>query len=370
MYYRQIVSLKMFLLLIISVFVLCCCSDGTRFTLSDQSHSNESANKNILQWRKDKFCRYTKSEVGRFFNIEGSYINEQQAWISEGIGKVYRTNDGGQSWEKLNILNTAPEEFKNMMRDQVVKVLFVTANAGWLLGSYGDTWQTRDGGESWAKFPFKVSDIFFLDMANGWMIREAFDGKYLTVDSLKKLYKTQDGGRSWKACSDNLPKNFGLGNLSFQTTVYGWARAVTESSSEGHLIDGLAKTEDGGCKWKLVVSTESLDPDDKYAAFFFSRQGEGWLGGSYIGNLFHTTNNGKSWRKIDLPLPQLQIYSIFFVDKKNGWIIGSSTKTGVGGVFHTTDEGASWRKLAVKEYEFPANWNYGKLIQILHHPLN
>ena len=47
---------------------------------------------------------------------------------------------------------------------------------------------------------------------------------------------------------------------------------------------------------------------------------EGWLVGAH-GSIYHTNNGGETWRK-EISPTENDLYSVFFVNAKRGWIGG------------------------------------------------
>ena len=71
----------------------------------------------------------------------------------------------------------------------------------------------------------------------------------------------------------------------------------------------------------------------------FVDQFEGWIaGGGYYwpGILLHTTDGGNTWTTV-LSDSSYALFSVFFTDIDNGWVVGSN-----GVILHTHDGGSSW----------------------------
>ncbi|MDO9450969.1 MAG: glycosyl hydrolase, partial [Rugosibacter sp.] len=68
------------------------------------------------------------------------WINENRALAMGEFGRVLRTDDGGETWQKLAPVS---EDF------YAYDVLFTDENIGWVSGVAGEMRQTRDGGETW-----------------------------------------------------------------------------------------------------------------------------------------------------------------------------------------------------------------------------
>ena len=110
------------------------------------------------------------------------FLNSQTAWANDADGGLYRTNDGGLNWTKLN--GKMPE----MLFDSI---FFLDGNYGWVAGRSGRLANTSDGGRTWKKIhsirdEFKMRSVGFFDREHGWAVG----------DNGALLY-TADGGESW-----------------------------------------------------------------------------------------------------------------------------------------------------------------------------
>lgn len=111
---------------------------------------------------------------------------------------VARTSDSGCSWQQL---------WTEDQDQRYCGIYFLNEREGWLTGCYstGQLVQTKDGGRTWRKVhtpvePWRASpiDVFFSNFREGWLITRA------TTDGVEDgMYKTADGGRSWRHLSSS-----------------------------------------------------------------------------------------------------------------------------------------------------------------------
>lgn len=143
-------------------------------------------------------------------------LNEKTGWVvakqssstNFSLGKLFRTEDGGETWQEL----TAP-------LGEPVK--FVDENKGWMAGSpSGDElFFTQDGGQSWQKesiyerISFSVDHALvglpvFTDNLNGILPLKVISGEINTL----LLLVTSDGGATWEdRTMELLPDNHSSG---------------------------------------------------------------------------------------------------------------------------------------------------------------
>lgn len=187
------------------------------------------------------------------------------------------------------------------------------------------------------------------------------------------VYKSTDGGATWA-------------NMGLRTTARIARIVVDKENSDviyvaspGHLWGpnserGLFKSTDGGRTWKSVLSRDentgavdvAIDPSDSrivYAALYQHRRTPfGYVGGGAGGGLYKSTDAGATWTLLQKGLPEgtlgrisISIYAkdprIVYVSVEQGLRYTSSIsyETRRGGVYRSEDKGASWR--------FMSDWN-------------
>lgn len=108
------------------------------------------------------------------------FINPNKGWIVGGKGTVLKTINGGASWELVDL------DITNSLN----KIYFKDELNGWILGGYS-LYRTNDGGDTWAKvntpgYSTYLADISFATDKIGWI--GGWQGK---------LLKTTDYGQTW-----------------------------------------------------------------------------------------------------------------------------------------------------------------------------
>lgn len=206
----------------------------------------------------------------KVFNAQ-SFVDARRGWIVGVNGQVYRTVDGGDSWQGLDPGAGAGK--------RLLRVEFHDARLGWIAVA-GERWilKTTDGGDSWRQVTVDLKDGFtdlqFLDANVGFAT--GHDGI---------LAKTTDGGERWA--------NIGFGNQAkmvavwFADLLHGWVAA-----SE------IRATSDGGASWRSQGK-----PPKSINDLVFADAREGWAVGDE-GVFLHTTDGGASWRRLGEDLPR------------------------------------------------------------------
>lgn len=182
-------------------------------------------------------------------------VDEGVAWATDDQSRLYRTTDGGSSWEPKTNPCTSVENLAAWAAS------FISSHDGWFIcgsdeGMGGETkallrtadaagtWEVvaavqRDGEEVPGGLPAGgyVADLFFLDHTTGWFGTSRYG----------EVWLTQDGGKSWQRVSQEPSGVRAFIELDFVTEQLGWGFFF--------LADGwyLARTRDAGATWEPVT---------------------------------------------------------------------------------------------------------------------
>ena len=313
-----------------------------------------------------------KSLKGIFF------VDENYGWIitynapnGKNAGYIYRTTDGGNTWEEQFTTEAA-----------LFNLYFIDKQTGWVVGDRRSVFATTDGGQTWqfvtdgsnqrhktsygqpeylGKEPlhtFTLYDIDFTDTQNGWIVGDL--GVILhTASGGKGKWKHQRGGPRFHNSADAV-----LLGVDFVSKQLGWVvgengtilhtrnGGVTweSQSSPSHLLVGVCaispeegyvvgdrgsilQTEDGGTVWDAQDSRTT----ECFGAVHFVSAQRGWAVAE-AGVVLHTTNGGVVWERQASETQQV-LLSVFFVDENTGWCVGNG-----GEIIHTDNGGQTWKR--------------------------
>lgn len=172
------------------------------------------------------------------------------------------------------------------------------------------------------------------------------------------VYKSEDGGKSWK--------NMGLKNSEHigKIVVHPDSSNVVYVAAQGPLWSaggdrGLYKTSDGGETWKAVLEIDEdtgvtdlvLDPRNPnviYAAAYQRRRHVfTYVGGGPGSALHKSTDGGQTWKKINKGLPNVEkgrmSLAISPVNPEKIYLMVEAAQ-GKSGFYRSTNRGASWEK--------------------------
>lgn len=142
---------------------------------------------------------------------------------------------------------------------------------------------------------------------------------------------TEDGGKSWKG--ELLDTKAQVNDIYFR-------------EDKGFLLAGNGVYRSNGNEWlrDKPFSLKGGAMPELYSVNFGSQRGGcvvgvyGLKGGVADGLIFCSKDGGESWQTRRVPVKR-QLYSVYFVDERNGWIAG-----GGGLILSTNDGGDTWHQ--------------------------
>jgi len=266
------------------------------------------------------------------------FLTLNLGWIVNGSGQIYKTIDGGSSWQRQ--FDQSTTHFRS--------VGFLDSLRGWAgnvgFGEFGTTdttvmYHTIDGGATWSPF-----NTFAGPQPKGLC------GMYVLNDSVvfavgrvrgpSFFAKTTDSGNTWIS-KDMSAHAAGLIDVYFFHPDSGYAVGLTNvehSNSSGVVLF----TSDGGEIWEERFKTGRTGewcwkisfPSRKVGYVSLQRNSKTPI------YFLKTTDGGKTWESKLFSTSYYFVQGIGFVTEELGWIGGNSSLP----AFQTNDGGETWQR--------------------------
>jgi len=274
---------------------------------------------------------------GRSAAVAGSYKNRNTFYFGATGGGVWKTTDGGSNWKNISDKYFGSTIGAVAVAPSDENVIYVGEGEHTMRGNVseglGGVWRSDDGGRTWRNIGLQDGRhiirlvIHPRDPNTVWA---AVMGHLFGPNEMRGVYKTTDGGKTWRktlyvnnqtGASDLVmepgnPQVFYAGTWRVIRTPYS-----LESGGEG---SGLWKSTDGGETWTNITTKKGLpkgvwgivgvavapsNPDKVYSII------ENANGGMYMSNdageTWTLTSNDNNIRQ------RAWYYTKVFVDPKN-----------------------------------------------------
>jgi photosystem II stability/assembly factor-like uncharacterized protein len=273
----------------------------------------------------------------------GTGENNSQRSVGYGDG-VYRSDDGGKSWKNMGLKKS--EHIGRIVIDPRNSNTVYVAAQGPLWGPGGDRglFKTTDGGKSWKKVlsiseNTGVTDVV-LDPRNPDVLLAASYQRRRHVWTLinggpeSALHKSTDGGASWTKLKTGLPTEE-LGRI-------GLARAPSNPDVVYAIIEsvdkkgGIFRSTDFGATWER--RNEFDQQAQYYAHLVVDPKNADRI---YVMNVYLQVSDdgGKTLRRLGEKWKHVDNHEIWIEPQNtNHYLVGCD-----GGVYESWDRGANWR---------------------------
>ena len=278
---------------------------------------------------------------GNYSMSNGTFVDEYTGWSAEFYpGRICKTTDSGLNW----VLQ------KDSSGVWIYDIEFINTLHGWVLGEKviersHFLWRTTDGGNSWEEISIPGLYITsFFDSCKG----------FAGGDS---IYLTTDGGESWQPQTIEPGARFGVTDIYFVDEKYGWAVGISSEIIDAGIIlnttdggqtwqvhrhptlsgssiyflnrhhgcivgdlawgEAIMMTQDGGENWNFYYPGSPVLRD-----VVFTDDNTGWTVGDY-GSIWYTGDGGKTWEQVESGTSADLNRIVFVEDGTVGYIFGS-----------------------------------------------
>ena len=288
--------------------------------------------------------------------------NPSVIWVGTGEGNprnslnggfgVYKSLDGGKNWKSMGL-----EKTRHIHRIKIDPMNPNTVYVGAIGSPWGEhaergVYKTTDGGETWEKILFVnnktgVADLIMDPTNPNKLIAAMWEHKrdpwfFKSGGKGSGLYMTHDGGKNWKKLTeeDGLPKGeLGRIGIAIAPSKPNVVYALVEAKK-----NALYKSEDGGFKWNKI--NDKADIGNR--PFYYSEIYVDPLNENRVYSVFTYVNvsqdGGKNFTEL---MPAYNVDNGVHPDHHAWWIHPENGQFMVngndGGLNITRDGGESWR---------------------------
>ncbi|MDQ3215763.1 MAG: exo-alpha-sialidase, partial [Pseudomonadota bacterium] len=254
----------------------------------------------------------------------------QRLWAGTNPGGLFRSDDGGRSWQLIESLWNMPERKQwfgggyDMPGIHSICVHPQDPNDIVVGVSCGGAWRTRDGGNTWsvghgmrATFMPPEGQLNPVIQDPHRIVQCESNPDVLWTQHHCGIWKSTDRGANWNEITTARPSNFG-----FAVAVHprdpdaAWFMPLG-SEEKREPVNGsvvATRTRDGGATFDVL--DEGLPQRNAYDIVYrhgldIAADGAHLAAGSTTGSLWVSADSGESWQTVGVRLPP--IYAVRFI---------------------------------------------------------
>jgi len=270
---------------------------------------------------------------GRIADFAVNPSNHSEWFVAVASGHVWKTVNNGTTFDPV-FDNYGAYSIGCVMIDpnntNVVWIGTGENNHQRSLGYGNGIYKSQDGGKSWKNMGLKDSrqiGKILIDPRNSDVVFVAAEGSVWGPGGERGLYKTTDGGKTWKKVLE-ISENTGVNNVIMDSrnpdVLYasseqrrrhvftkiggGPETAIYKSTNAGESWDKLTSGLPGGDMGGIGLAISPVNPDIVYAIIESTPDAAGF---------YRTTDRGASWQKMSSHVAQGQYYNEITCDPKD-----------------------------------------------------
>lgn len=283
-------------------------------------------------WSDDLGATWSHSSAGLTYGDDGPKI--PSVWnVTAGHGAVYagvepaglfRSADGGATWEHVAGLTAHPSRPEWQPGNGGLILHTIVPHAAdpqrmWVGISAVGTFETRDGGATWATRNRGVRADFVpgpppeFGQCVHKIVAAAGEPETLYQQNHCGVYRTDDGGQQWTEITAGLPSDFGFAMVAHpRDPATAWVIPHTPPDQGRYMPDAAAavwRTRDRGASWERLAA--GLPQEHAYVGVLREAMAVDRLDpvgvtfGTSGGELWTSADEGASWHQVAAHLPDV-----------------------------------------------------------------
>ncbi len=207
------------------------------------------------------------------------YVGTGETWtrnsVSVGDG-LFKSNDGGANWKRIGFENS--ERIANVIvnPENSMEIYVGVLGALWSDNEERGVYKTSDGGETWEQLLYIDAKTGCADMAmdpqdpnvlyaSMWEFRRTA-WSFESGGAKSALYKSTDAGKTWNKIHNGFPEG-NLGRLAIAIAPSNTQVLYTVIEAEKDERKGLYRSNDAGASWEQLNNDFGIT----VRPFYFSR---------------------------------------------------------------------------------------------------
>ena len=274
----------------------------------------------------------------------GTGENNNQRSVAYGDG-VYKSEDGGSSWKNMGLKNS--EHIGKVIVDpRDSRVVYVAAIGPlWSEGGDRGVYKTTDGGQTWEAVltideHTGVNDLV-MDPRNPDVLyasahqRRRHVFTYVSGGPGSGIYKTTDGGKVWEKANKGLP-SVDMGRIGLAISpadpevIYAWVEAAQDKS-------GFYRSANRGASWEKR-SSHTTSSHGNYYGEMTPHPTDPDVVFTMETSMHWTQDGGKTFRPVGEKYKHVDNHAMWIDPAdSNYFLVGCD-----GGIYESFDAGATW----------------------------
>jgi len=274
----------------------------------------------------------------------GTGENNSQRSVSYGDG-VYKSIDGGVSWENVG-LESSEHIGKVLIDPRDSNVVYVASQGPlWAPGGERGLYKTDDGGRTWKAVltiseNTGVSDVWFDPRDPDVLYASAYQRRrhvwtLINGGPESGIHKSTDGGATWRELENGLPKgDMGRIGLAVAPANPDVVYAIVEAAEEKE--QGFYRSTDAGANWKRMSDYVSSSPQYYQEIVPDPKKADRVYS---MDTWMHVTEDGgKTFAKVGERYKHVDNHAMWINPGDTDHLLAGCD----GGVYESFDRGATW----------------------------
>jgi len=274
----------------------------------------------LSRWEQIESPPAWPEETGRKMEqVWTFHTSGDRIWAGVAHAGVFTSDDQGVTWSPIEGLNehSTREDWQPGFGGLCAHRLMVDGDTQWVAISAVGVFRSDDGGATWEPKNYGIAPVGRPKdterPAVGYCVHsvahDSADPRRIWRQDHSGVYRTADGGDTWERIENGLPANFGFMMWRDQESRRLFTLPL-EADTNRLPVEGalrVYRSDDDGDSWELSgagwseapqftgVLRGAYDGDGKGSFCFGTTGGKVWL----------TKDNGDSWSELDLALPRI-----------------------------------------------------------------